>query len=88
MNGGTRFNGRWQETLRPGFAAVPGLPEAEQIAALERQAVVVSLGNLVTFPFVAEAIAADRLTLHGLWNDIGEGGLEQFDAGREVFLPI
>lgn len=88
LEASTSFIGRWMEILRPGFAAVAGLPEAEQIAALERQAVVVSLANLVTFPFVAEAIAADRLTLHGLWNDIGEGGLEQFDAGREVFLPI
>jgi carbonic anhydrase len=76
------------DILRPGYAAVAGLPEADQIAALEREAVVVSLGNLVTFPFVAEAIAGERLTLHGLWNDIGEGGLEQFDAGRGVFLPI
>ena len=88
LEASTSFIGRWMEILRPGFAAVAGLPEAEQIAALERQAVVVSLGNLMTFPFVAEAIAADRLSLHGLWNDIGEGGLEQFDAGREVFLPI
>ena len=88
LEASSSFIGRWMDILRPGYAAVAGLPEADQIAALERQAVVVSLGNLVTFPFVAEAIAGERLTLHGLWNDIGEGGLEQFDAGRGVFLPI
>ncbi len=88
LEASTSFIGRWMEILRPGFAAVAGLPEADRIAALERQAVVVSLGNLMTFPFVAEAVAAERLTLHGLWNDIGEGGLEQFDAAREVFVPL
>jgi carbonic anhydrase len=88
LEASSSFIGRWMDILRPGYAAVAGLPEADQIAALEREAVVVSLGNLVTFPFVAEAIAGERLTLHGLWNDIGEGGLEQFDAGRGVFLPI
>jgi carbonic anhydrase len=88
LEASTSFIGRWMEILRPGFAAVAGFPEEAQLAALEREAVVVSLGNLMTFPFVAEAVAADRLTLHGLWNDIGEGGLEQFDAERGVFLPI
>jgi len=84
----TSFIGRWMDILRPGYEAVQGLPVAEQVGALERQAVVVSLRNLITFPFVAEAIADERLTLHGLWNDIGAGGLEQFDPEREVFVPI
>jgi carbonic anhydrase len=88
LEASTSFIGRWMEILRPGFAAVAALPETDQLAALEREAVVVSLGNLMTFPFVTEAVADGRLTLHGLWNDIGEGGLEQFDAGRGLFLPI
>ena len=36
----------------------------------------------MTFPFVAEAVAGDRLTLHGLWNDTGEGELEHYDPAR------
>jgi carbonic anhydrase len=84
----TSFIGRWMDILRPGYEVVAGLPEQDQVRALERQAVVVSLRNLMTFPFVADAIAEERLTLHGLWNDIGEGGLEWYDPDREVFLPI
>jgi carbonic anhydrase len=84
----TSFIGRWMDILRPGYEAVSTLPEGERLSALERQAVVVSLKNLVTFPFVAEAIADDRLTLHGLWNDIGAGGLEWFDPERASFQPI
>ena len=40
----------------------------------------VSLTNLMTFPFVAEAVAAGRLQLHGVWKDIRDGGLEVYDA--------
>ena len=75
----TSFVGRWMDILRPGYDRVIALPAPEQMGALEHQAVVVSLENLMTFPFVRDAVADDRLTLHGLWNHTGEGGLEQFD---------
>jgi carbonic anhydrase len=88
LEASTSFVGRWMDILRPGFEAVAALPEGERLGALERQAVVVSLRNLATFPFVAEAVAEARLSLHGLWNDIGAGGLEEFDAAREVFVSI
>jgi carbonic anhydrase len=42
----------------------------------------------MTFPFVREAVDQERLTLHGLWTDTGEGGLHQFDAGLDRFVPI
>ena len=33
----------------------------------------------MTFPFVAEAVRAGRLQLHGVWKDIRDGGLEIYD---------
>lgn len=83
------FVGRWMDILRPGYERVTDLPdEAQQVQALEKEAVLVSLQNLMTFPFVKEAVEADNLTLHGLWTDIGEGGLEFFDAKTQEFLPV
>ena len=82
------FVGRWMDILRPGFEKVAALPEAEILPALEKQAVLISLENLLTFPFVAAAVEDDRLTLHGLWTDTGEGGLEQFDPVRDAFFPV
>jgi len=76
------FVGRWMDILRPGYDRVAHLPEAGRARALEKEAVLVSLENLMTFPFISAAVADDRLTLHGLWTDTGEGGLEQFDPGR------
>jgi carbonic anhydrase len=83
------FVGRWMDILRPGYDRVKDAGDrATQIAALEREAVLVSLGNLMTFPFVRAEVEADRLTLHGLWTDIGEGGLEQYDAGLGRFVGV
>ena len=56
--------------------------------ALEKQAVLVSLENLLSFPFVKAAVEADELTLHGLWTDIGEGGLHGYDSAQGGFVPL
>ena len=79
------FVGTWLNLLRPGYERVTDLPEDQQVLALEREAVKVSLENLMTFPFVREALDADRMTLHGLRHDIGEGVLEQYDADTDRF---
>lgn len=49
-------------------------PEARQEAA-EHEAVRISLTNLGTFPWVAEAVAAGRLTLHGAHFGVATGRL-------------
>lgn len=82
------FVGRWMDILRPGFERVKAEPKDVILRALERQAVLVSLENLMTFPFVRDRVRDERLTLHGLWNDTGEGGLEQYDPARGGFVPV
>ena len=84
------FVGRWMDLLRPGFDRVSerGLSEEAATSALEKEAVLVSLENLMTFPFVREAVESEELSLHGLWTDIGEGGLQYFDPGTRQFGPV
>lgn len=77
------FVGRWMDILRPGYDRVKDLPDAEQVSALEREAVMVSVENLLTFPFVKAAVEAGDLSLHGMVHDITTGTLVQAeDDGR------
>ena len=82
----TSFVGRWMDILRPGYNALADGDKADRIRALEKAAVVVSLQNLLTFPFIKTAIDEEMLTLHGLWNDIAAGGLEVYDGDGFVAL--
>ena len=83
----TSFVGRWMDILRPGYERVKDLPADQQIPALERAAVEVSLDNLMTFPFVAAAVEAEELTLHGLLHDIRDGQLWSLD-GKGGVAPV
>lgn len=82
------FIGRWMDILRPGFERLPEGDAQMRISTLEKEAVLVSLENLMSFPFVRKAVEEDMLSLHGLWNHIGEGGLESFDPATRKFVPI
>lgn len=82
----TSFVGRWMDILRPGYEQVRDLPLEEQVPALERVAVKVSLENLLTFPFVVAAVESGQLTLHGLMHDIREGELTMLD--RDRYVPV
>ncbi len=84
----TSFVGRWMDILRPGYDRLPSGSDDERIRELERQAVVVSLENLMTFPFVEAAVTDDRLTLHGLWHEIGDGDLENYDPESGGFRAV
>ena len=77
----TSFVGRWMDILRPGYESVKDVAdEGERLRALEKEAVRVSLRNLLSFPFVAARVGDGRLALHGLWVDIGSGALEVLAA--------
>jgi len=81
------FVGRWMDLLRPGFEQVRDIAdENARLEALEKKAVLVSLENLMTFPFVAERVMDGSLALHGLWTDIGQGGLHIYDAKADLFV--
>jgi carbonic anhydrase len=83
------FVGRWLDILRPGFQSLPGgLAGEDARRALERQAVLVSLDNLMSFPMVRGAIEDGTVTLHGLWADIAGGGLESYDSDQGRFVPV
>ena len=55
---------------------------------MEHQAVKVSLGNLRTFPWIAERERAGKLKLHGGHFSIAEGRLYMLDEAEGEFRPV
>ena len=80
------FVSEWLEILRPAFLGVADIADPERMRmALERQAVILSLDNLMTYPFVSEAVESGALTLHGLWHDIESGAVLEYDRRTGEF---
>ena len=85
----TSFVGRWMDLLRPGYDRLPDdLDDETRLKQLEKEAVLVSLENLLSYPFVETAVDAGRLSVHGLWFDISEGRLEAYDPSGGGFVVV
>ncbi len=61
-------------------AVAANLPPAEAQRMCEHEAVKVSLANLLTFPWVKDAVDAGKLTLHGWYFDLGTATLYTLNA--------
>ena len=54
----------------------------------EQSALCVSLGNLETYPWIRDRVAAGDLALHGWWFDMDAGALLGWDADTGMFKPL
>jgi carbonic anhydrase len=85
---GDSYVGSWLQNLAPCHPEVAAIGDrVERLHALERAGVVLSLRNLMTLPFVSEAVRAGRLEIHGVWKNIGGEELEVYDPARG-FVPL
>jgi len=65
-----------------------GRPREEVVRAVEQAAVVNSVANLMTFPWLAERVTAGKLVLHAWWFNLVEGQLYAFNPDTAVFDPV
>ena len=68
------FIASWVDIGKPAVEAAGDKPEG-RLERIEAEVVRLSLANLRTFPWISEAVAANRLALQGYWFDVHTGVL-------------
>ena len=63
---------------------------AAQQRACEQEAILVSLDNLLTFPWILERVASKKLALHGWYFDMDRGELLRYNpvSNRFEAFPV
>ena len=79
------FIATWVELGKPALVAAGEAPEG-RLERIEAEVVRLSLANLMTFPWIAEAVGAGRLTLRGYWFDVHTGVLAS--VGTKKLEPV
>ena len=62
--------------------------EEQRQRACEQRAILVSLQNLQTFPWISQRVEQGTLTLHGWYFDIEQGQLLGYDASTRQFAKL
>ncbi|PLX89721.1 MAG: carbonic anhydrase [Desulfuromonas sp.] len=77
------FIGRWVHIASSAKEKVlrelPDSSPERQAHACEKEAILVSLDNLLTFPWIRERVEAGKLTLHGWYYNIKTGQLKYYN---------
>lgn len=86
------FVGRWVSIANDArervLARAADMDLDTQCRECEKEAIVTSLQNLKTFPFVAEAIEKRGLNLFGIYFDLEQGQLLEFDEAINGFRQL
>jgi carbonic anhydrase len=77
-----------QETRERVLSENPGANEETLWRLAEMDSIRVSLKNLLTFPFVKEAVAAGQLNLIGVYFDLEQGKLWEFTEDSQSFRAL
>lgn len=77
-----------QETRDLVVRELAGRPRDEVARAVEQASVLNSVGNLMSFPWIADKVAAGRLVVHAWWFNMAEGQLYAFDPAKALFQPV
>ena len=77
------FLSQWIAIGRPARdtvnAILPDAPQAVKLKALEQAIILTSLNNLMTFPWIREAVESGKIALHGWYFDLVDGKLLGYD---------
>lgn len=86
------FIGPWVRIAYPARRMVeqtwPDATAEQRQHACEQAAILVSLRNLESFPFVRSACERGELTLHGWYFDLAAGALLAYSERADGFLPL
>ncbi len=86
------FIGDWMHLVESARSSVmtemPEASAADQVRACEQRAILVSLRNLMTFPWVREGTEKGTLTLHGWYFDLEHGQLLGYNADTGRFESL
>ncbi|OIQ72780.1 carbonic anhydrase [mine drainage metagenome] len=86
------FMGNWvniaARAKRRVLAELPSASSQEQCHACEEASILVSLENLLTFPWILDRVERGQLVLHGWHFNIDSGELVAYDAAQGCFRPL
>jgi carbonic anhydrase len=82
------FVGPWVQIAEPARQKAMQVPPEQRHVFCEHESVRLSLGNLMTFPWVRQAVEAGKMRLHGCYFGIRSGVLESLaDDGQFHAIP-
>jgi carbonic anhydrase len=91
-NHGFQFLSHWldigQEAKEKTNNVLQGKTDSEKGRALEQATILVSMANLLSFPWIRDKCGRGELEIHGWYFDMGQGQLLEYNSDKDQFEGI
>ena len=78
----------WLNLMKPIGKVLKGDPNEYNYETLEKKTVLLSMQNLISYPFVDDYIKNKKLVICGLWHNIKTGDLEVYNVKNKKFEQV
>jgi carbonic anhydrase len=85
------FIDNWMSLITPAAETMDeadALPRPDYLSQLEQASIVVTLDNLMSFPWIRNRVEDHQLQLLGAYFDVGTGDLQIYDPAPGIFVLI
>lgn len=87
------FIGTWMEIATPAKKRTLArqdndLSTKQQADVCAQESILLSLENLLTFPWIKERVEAKQLALHGWFFNLNSGSIESYNAAQQTFIAL
>ncbi|MFT6077623.1 MAG: carbonic anhydrase [Myxococcota bacterium] len=86
------FISKWMEIAKPALQkTIENYPEVsikEQVSHCTKFALINSLNNLLTFPWIKEKAQIKELSVHSWYFNLNNGIIEEFDEKKQEFIDL
>lgn len=88
----TDFIGKWMEVAKPACEKAKLIAKADDAEDLlhccEKEGIILSMKNLMTFPWIRDRVEKNTLKLHGWYFFLKDGVLESYVADKKRFVKL
>jgi carbonic anhydrase len=78
----------WLNSMKPLGKELKGDPNEYNYEMLEKKTVLLSIQNLISYPFIDDYIKNKKLVICGLWHNIKTGDLEVYNVKNKKFEQV
>ena len=78
----------WLNAMKPLGKELKGDPNEYNYEMLEKKTVLLSMQNLISYPFVNDCIKNKKIVIYGLWQNIKTGDLEVYNVKNKKFEQV
>ena len=78
----------WLNLLKPAYDKLPSGNDDDLVNSLEKLSIIQSIENLKSYPFIDKSLNKEKISIFGIWHDLGLGTILSYNHNEKKFEEV